>query len=210
MPIAAVLAVMAGVCLYQALARRFGPGLIDEKRYTEAREALKASGDGHTKPMPVLLTTAMCVMFLIDGAFSGFSLTTTAFASLFSPRVAMFASILWSCATAWLLYHLTSAAAREAAINARRTQVRNLLASGRDDDRQRAQAMLEHIGHALGNDCSRKANRYRARVLLALVVLGLSVATLVVRVSSENSEAQLEHGASIEAPRIEMLPPLGQ
>lgn len=189
MPTAFALAAVSALCLYQTVGRRFGPALIDGTRYEQARVALRESGEDHTRPLSVILATAMAAIFLVDGAFSGFTLTTTAFASIFTPRVAFYASAAWSCATAWLLFHLTSAAAHEGAVNARRSLIRNLLASPREADRERAEAMIKHVGHALGNDFSRGANRFRARVVLALVVAGLTAATLIVRVGAEDDGA---------------------
>lgn len=185
LPAAGLLAVLCAVCLFQAVGRRHGPALIDSERYRQAHMTLRDSGDAHSRPMPVLLAAAMAALFLIDGAFAGYTLTATAFASLFTPRVAMFASFAWSCAIAWLLFHLTSAAAMEGVINRRRNAIRELLGSDRPADRERADAMIDLVGPALGNDYSRRANRCRARVALWLVVIGLSAATLVVRVSSE-------------------------
>jgi hypothetical protein len=52
--------------------------------------------------------------------------------------------------------------------------------------------MIERIGHVLGNDYSEAANRIRARVTLAVVVLALAAATFVVRVRAEMAEISAE------------------
>lgn len=199
LPAAGLLGLLCGVCLYEAIGRRHGPAFISPERFLQAQVALRDSGDAHSKPMPVLLVVAMAALFLIDGAFAGYTLTSTAFGSLFTPRVAMFASFAWSCAIAWLLFHLTSAAALEGVINRRRDAIRHLLASPRPEDQQRATAMIAHVGQALGHDYSRDANRWRARVALWAVVIGLSVATLVVRVSTEQRDMQATDAVETEA-----------
>jgi hypothetical protein len=205
-PMAGGLAVVAALCLYQAIARRFGPAVIDKSRYDLAQASLKDSGDGNTRPMPVLMMAAMAALFLVDGAFSGFVLTTSAFSSMFTPHMAKLASFTWSVAMAWLLYHLTSAAAREGAINARRALLRNLLASPRESDRARGEKMIEHVGSALRYDYSRGANRYRARVLLSIVVLGLFVSTAIVRVSSENDDIDAQPEAPLTTAPLTIAP----
>ena len=202
LPAAGVMGALAALSLHQMVARRFGPSLIDKERLENAQQALRTSGDDRARPMPVLLTVAMAAMFVIDGAFSGYTLTSTAFASMFSPRAAMAASLAWSCATAWLLYHLTSAAAHESAVNARRGLVFNLLQSSTESDQVRAKAMIEQVGPALGNDFCKGANRIRARTLLLWVVFAVAAATLFVRVNTEAEEsAAVPPMAAAETPQ---------
>ena len=188
-PASRILAAVALWCGFLTVACRFGPTYIDAARYQQAVSSLAESGDDDAKPLSVALMAGVAVMFLIDGSFSGLTLAKAAFASILSPQGAMWAAVAWSCAMAWMLYHLTQAAAREGAVNARRDLIRNLLASPREADRKRGESMYERVGHALHNDLARGARRIRARVTLAIVVLGLTTATLIVRLADESSAA---------------------
>lgn len=181
------LAAVAGVCLWQVLARQ-GPPLIDRDRYAQARAALARSGDDHARPMHLAMSTAIAFTFLIDGALSGWTVTTEVFGAMLTPRMATVATAVWSLAVAFLLFHMTRAAAEEFARNRRRTLVRNLLASPRPADHQRAEAMIDAVGAELNHDFS-QANRTRARWALALVVLVLSAATFAVRINSDMAAA---------------------
>ena len=182
-PLGLTLATVAAICLWQAVARRHGPPFVDSERYAQAGTRLEDSGDIHARPMSVLMITIMTFIFTIDGALSGVTLTTEVFGSIFTPRMAAAATALWSLGTAFLLFHLTRNAAQECARNQRRVLVRNLLASPRAADHERAEAMIDAVGPVLGHDFSQGANRTRARWALALVVTLLSVTTFLVRVT---------------------------
>lgn len=182
---ALALALASGICIWQALARRFGPPLIDAQRWADARDSLVRSGDGQTRPPGVALMTILALVFGLDGFVSGFTLTSELFGSVLSPRLALASSLAFSMVTAFLLFELTRFAALETARNRRRSMIRALLASPNVADHQRAEAMIDAVGAQLDHDFSQAANRSRARWTLAIVVLSLTVATFVVRVHSE-------------------------
>jgi hypothetical protein len=144
--LALALAAVAGVCLWQALACRHGPSLIDRDRYAHARASLQRSGDDHARPMHLAMSTAIAFTFLIDGALSGWTVTTEVFGAMLTPRMASVATAVWSLAVAFLLFHMTRAAAEECARNRRRGLVRNLLASPRQADQERAEAIIDAVG----------------------------------------------------------------
>lgn len=182
-------AVAAGICMWQALARRFGPPLIDKQRWAEARDSLQRSGDGQTRPPGVALMTILALVFGLDGFVSGFTLTSELFGSVLSPRLALASSLAFSMVTGFLLFELTRFAAFETARNRRRRMIRALLSSPRVADHERAEAMIDAVGAQLDHDFSQSASRTRARWTLALVVLSLSLATFAVRVHSEQQVA---------------------
>ena len=135
-------------------------------------------------------------------ALSGVTLTTEVFGSIFTPRMAAAATALWSLGTAFLLFHLTRNAAQECARNQRRVLVRNLLASPRAADHERAEAMIDAVGPVLGHDFTQGANRTHARWVLALVVTLLSVTTFLVRVNAEQQSAVDDPLPAAVAPRL--------
>lgn len=197
--ITAALTVVAAICLWQTLFHRHGPQIIDRERYARAKAALQQSADIHARPLGVAAGTAVAFMFVVDGMLTGWSLTSELFGSVLTPRLALMATCVVSAGLAFLLYKLTEQAALEAGRNHRRELVRNLFASPRAVDQERAQGIVDAIGAQLAYDFSEKAHRSRARWTLVLVVLALTTATFTVRLHAER-ELGAEAPAAAETP----------
>ena len=201
---AGLLLVMAAICGYFVVGKQYGPELITDERLVQANQQLQASGDHAHMPMSLLATVAMAVILLVDGTFSGFTLSYNAMASILSERAALAAALAWSVVISYLLWELATAAAREHAVNTRRATVRMLAMSGNAEDKKRAQAMRVQVGEALGHNYATSANRYRARILLALVVLTLTASTFFMRINAETETTRPE-GATQEV-RADFVP----
>jgi len=207
-PLACVLFALCGLCVYFVIGKSYGPAVIDKKRFEVARERLDGSGDRDSPPMSLALTLAVALVLTVDGALSGFTLTSNAFASTFTPTIALWASCAWSMGTAWLIWELVANASREAVIGQRRATIRNLLFSRDPDAVKRAQAMQHRLVHVLGHDYA-ASSRWRARLLLSSVVLVLAASTFVMRVISEHDVNEAEIAPEKEAASAEATDPPG-
>lgn len=183
------LTLSSAICLWQALGRRFGPTYIDSQRLADAHASLQRSGDGQSRPLGVAQSTVIALVFGLDGFAAGFTLTSEMWGSVLTPRLAIGATLAFSLVSSILLFELTRFAALESARNRRRQMIRALLASPSPSDQERAQAMIAAVGAQLDFDFSQAAHRTRARWMLAIVVLSLTVATFAVRVHSERQAA---------------------
>lgn len=176
------------ICLYQFAFRDHGPLSISPERFEQARARLHEADDASQKPLTLLALCTLVVIQALDGWFTGFALTTSAFAQWLSPRGAQAAAVVWALGCTYLLYKLITLAARESVVNERRAAIRTL--SGGDAEQQaRAEAMKKRVGAALGHDYSLDANRCGARVALLVTVLVLVAATFTMRTSGDASAA---------------------
>lgn len=183
------LALGAALALWQALGHRFGPPLIDQQRLADARAALERSGDGQARPLGVGVLTVIAIVFAMDGWLAAFSIVSEAAGAILSPKLAMGAALACSALTSFLLFELTSFAAREQALNRRRHMVRALLGSKEPAEQERAKAIISSVGAQLDYDFSRAATRTRARWTLSVLVIALSVAVFTVRINTEHLAA---------------------
>lgn len=178
----AVAAIISG---YHWYFKKWGPGVITGERYEEAARQLADSGDIHAAPLPLLSVLMLVGIMLVDGFLSASSLTTTVFAEMFTPGWAIVAAVGWSIGATYLLTKVILSAAMEAAINERRTVIRNLAVSSNPEDRAHAVRMKKAVGGKLLNDYDTRSNRYTARIGLAIACVVLAGATFVMRTNSE-------------------------
>jgi hypothetical protein len=197
---------LGSICLYQFAFKDHGPLSLCSERFVQARTHLHEADDACQKPLGLLALCTLVLILALDGWFTGFALTTSAFAQWLSPRGAQGAAVLWSLGCTYLLYKLIVLAAREAVVNERRAAIRTL--SGGDAEQQeRAAAMKKRVGAALGHDYSLSANRYSARVALLVTVLVLVGATFTMRTAGEASAAPGDAGAA-QPPTQTMTAPM--
>lgn len=180
------LGLSSAACLYQ-VARRHGPSLVTRERHAQARAWLERSADLQSPPLGAMGSAALAGLFMLDGILMGGSICYTLAADIFSPRAVAMASALFSIVVAVLLWKLTKCAALEHAQCRRRTLISNLLASPRTEDHTRADSIIASVGDQLDMDFSQRANRVRARVGLAAVVITLSTLMLAIRVNAERA-----------------------
>ena len=153
------------------------------------------------------VTVGVASLLLVDGAFSGVTLTSGGFASLFSPKAAIWAGCAFSVATSWLLWQLVKDAARENVIAQRRAVIRNLRRSDNPSDQEAAKGMQRRIGLVLGHDYG-ASNPIRARLMLSAVVVLLAASTFVMRVINEADPAPVStttDEASANDPNVKVM-----
>lgn len=197
---------VAALGVYCAWFRRWSPAIIDAKSLEAARSELDASGDAHAEPLGLIEQLVLGLLLGIDGCLAGAALFTTAFAAIFTPTMALAAAAAWGVATAYLLWKASRAAALEAAIQDRRTLIRNLSSSTDPANHQRASAMKAAIGDKLQHDYSNRANTTSARWILAIVVTVLAVGIFVIRINTEADEASTDFN-NTPLTQLGQLPP---
>lgn len=166
---------------YHWIFKKWGPSWISEQRWTASDEQLVASSDAHTPPVGLLSMLVLVGIMTVDGFLSGFSLTQSVFANIFTPRMALIAAVGWGIAATALLFKLIHDAALESAINERRRLIRQLSASGDPAVVARANAIKQAVGNKLGNDYSTQGNRYFSRIALTVTVLVLAGSMFMLR-----------------------------
>ena len=139
------------------------------------------------------------IMFL-DGFMSGSGLSQSIFQEIFTPRWALVAGAAWGVGATVLLFKLVDDAAKEYAINQRRTVIRNLSQSSDADDQARALAMKRAVGGKLNNDYGTRANKTGARWALVATVLVLSVSTFLMRTGGHDDSAPGVQQPAVQSP----------
>lgn len=207
--ITASLIAMTALGAYHVVGKNYGPAVIEPDRFEKARANLMECGDLDSRPLSLMVTMGVAGLLLVDGAFSGFTLTSTGFASIFSPRTAQWAGCAFSVAMSWMLWHLVKDAAREKVIAQRRATIRNLLRSSKPEDQSAAAGMQRRIGPILGHNYG-ASSPIRARLLLSAVVLMLATSTFVMRLINEADPAPVsttaEESSSGSNPNVTVMP----
>ena len=190
----------AAISGYYTVFKRYGPSKISEDRLVDAQQALKASDDEHHKPMSLLEVLMMLGIMFLDGFMSGSGLSQSIFQEIFTPRWALVAGAAWGVGATVLLFKLVDDAAKEYAINQRRTVIRNLSQSSDADDQARALAMKRAVGGKLNNDYGTRANKTGARWALVATVLVLSVSTFLMRTGGHDDSAPGVQQPAVQSP----------
>jgi hypothetical protein len=174
------------------------PARVTAQHITDANRQLDASGDRFAAPLSLIEIVCIGGLLAIDGFISGGALSNSAFSAIFTPNIALAASVAWGLATAFLLWHAAHAAATEVTVNERRTLARKLEASPDPKDQARFRELDATVGPRLLHDYSARANTRIARYTLAAIVLTLALAIFAVRLGTV-SQPQEDNG-SVAAP----------
>lgn len=181
---AAGILVLAGVSMWAAFAKNWGPQSINGQSHARCFARQRASLDHQVHPNSLLGDLFLLAVVVGDGVLAGTAILGW-FKSMFTAQAATALAFGWGAIVGGVLWKLTSAAADEARVVAVRRMVRQLDASTHPVDRNRVGVFMAEAGTRIGLDLGAQ-RPITWRVMLLVGVLALGSATAFMRVSSSD------------------------